>query len=52
MEMECEAYPDAQCVNEYCGGCVAKHYIGDREVHCGYGKLYNNTCIYGTSIII
>lgn len=34
---QCESYPDAICINNYCGGCVAQHYVGGKEVFCGKG---------------
>ena len=33
----CDRYPTARCRNELCGGCVARHYVDNREVHCGTG---------------
>ena len=34
---QCESYPQAICINNYCGGCVAQHYVDSEEVFCGKG---------------
>ena len=31
---KCPAYPDAKCVNNYCGGCFADFYLNGRKVDC------------------
>ncbi|EDO40776.1 predicted protein [Nematostella vectensis] len=28
----CPAYPNAECVNDYCGGCFARFYVNRKEV--------------------
>ena len=30
----CPAYPQAKCVPNYCGGCKADYYDGDKKVDC------------------
>ncbi|XP_077979849.1 uncharacterized protein LOC144435157 [Glandiceps talaboti] len=30
----CEAYPEAECRSNYCGGCNAEFYIAGRKVEC------------------
>ncbi|PIK43392.1 Papilin [Apostichopus japonicus] len=30
----CAAYPEATCVDNYCGGCFTDWFIGDTEVDC------------------
>ncbi|XP_077862339.1 uncharacterized protein LOC144343804 [Saccoglossus kowalevskii] len=30
----CEAYPDATCEPNYCGGCYAEFYVGLVKVYC------------------
>jgi len=34
MMAECDAYPDAECVANYCGGCFADFYMGGEKVDC------------------
>ena len=34
----CEAYPDAVCHSDYCGGCTARFFVGLREVTDMCGK--------------
>ena len=31
---KCPKYPDAECVSNYCGGCNAEFFDGDKKVDC------------------
>ena len=34
-QASCDTYPDAECVADYCGGCIARFYDEyGQEVHC------------------
>ncbi|CAB4012316.1 neurogenic locus notch homolog 3-like isoform X1 [Paramuricea clavata] len=40
LNAKCPAYPDAKCVDNYCGGCNADFYVGDTKVNCGQCPPY------------
>lgn len=35
---KCFAYPNAKCVNNYCGGCFSDFYLNGRKVNCNKCK--------------
>lgn len=39
----CASYPDASCVDNYCGGCFADFYLYDQKVDCTSSDISNNT---------
>ena len=50
MFATCPAFPQARCVDNYCGGCFADFYLRYRKVDCG--KYANNKTKMGKKLSV